>query len=323
MTLFRNKAFLSFFLCVVLLTAWRAQAQEDVALWAFPHVAEANMRTAPSHAAELESQVTLGTPLQIVEAGEEWILVMSPDGDKGWINHSALTLMDHAEATEWRKSNRIIVKQPVCRVTKYACVEEPRSTIATLTLGCILTPTGNHEGSFTEISFPDGRSGWIADSEIESLEQWASQPWQREKIVDTAFSVMGTPYLWGGSTAKALDCSGLVKLALGANGLIPPRNASQQATTGTRIECKDFGTLTCGDLLFFGDEDTGRVTHVALYDKAGNYIHASGEVRYNSFLPVNDNYLDRKVLFGVSLADAVSSGGIKSVKNHPWYFDIE
>src|SRR5690606_40647510 len=54
--------------------------------------------------------------------------------------------------------------------------------------------------------------------------------------------------------------------------------------------------LLPGDLLFFaaskGKNENPRVTHVAIYIGNGEFIHAAGAVRINSFLANRDNYDD-------------------------------
>ena len=71
------------------------------------------------------------------------------------------------------------------------------------------------------------------------------------------------------------------------NGVIIPRDASQQVSIGEEVDTKNgFGNLQKGDLLFFGKKATEkskeRITHVAIYLGDMKYIHSSGRVRINS-----------------------------------------
>lgn len=57
-------------------------------------------------------------------------------------------------------------------------------------------------------------------------------PVNMNKIIQTAEGMMGTTYLWGGTSVKSADCSGFVKTAYFSAGIILSRDASQQALTG-------------------------------------------------------------------------------------------
>ena len=48
-------------------------------------------------------------------------------------------------------------------------------------------------------------------------------------MVDQALRFLGAPYLWGGRSARGLDCSALAQLALIASGTPAPRDSDMQA----------------------------------------------------------------------------------------------
>src|SRR5205809_940157 len=87
-----------------------------------------------------------------------------------------------------------------------------------------------------------------------------------DDYLKTAEAFIGVPYLWGGTTALGIDCSGFVQQVYRLNGVALPRDADQQAMLGRKVD-----TARAGDLMFFGGES---VTHVALATSAREFIHA-------------------------------------------------
>lgn len=92
--------------------------------------------------------------------------------------------------------------------------------------------------------------------------------------VTTAVSVMGTPYLWGGSSANGFDCSGLIQYAYQQAGITLPRRSVDQAKAGQLIP-REIGQLEPGDILTFSKEPGGPISHVGLYVGEQRFIHSS------------------------------------------------
>lgn len=88
-----------------------------------------------------------------------------------------------------------------------------------------------------------------------------------DDLVAEARKYVGVPYVWGGSTAQGLDCSGLVKLSLSALGVDMPRVAREQMTQGTPVA--SLAEAQPGDLLVF---DGG--SHIGIYLCEGRMIDA-------------------------------------------------
>lgn len=292
--------------------------------WAQVRISAASLRTGGRHAAEMATQAILGTPLRVLEKGGEWWRVQTPDGYIAYVPSTSVVEKSAAEMAAWRKAPRFIVTAPY-QIRVYNSPETTglRDVVTDLVNGCIVVSPENNpvvKGKRLLVELPDGRRGYVDTAAVAPIEQWAAQEFNPDQILDIAYSMEGTPYLWGGTSTKAIDCSGLAKVSYFSNGIILMRDASQQALTGTRIEAKDWRTCQPGDLLFFGNARTGKVTHVAIYDHNGNYVHSSGRVKRNSVDPESESYLTTPFLHAVRIAGNEETKGITRARNHPWYF---
>ncbi|WP_424972442.1 C40 family peptidase [Dinoroseobacter sp. S76] len=86
-------------------------------------------------------------------------------------------------------------------------------------------------------------------------------------ILETALSLVGTPYLWGGNSAFGTDCSGLVQLACRLAGHTCPRDSDQQAAElGTALP--EGAALQPADVICWKG-------HVGLMVDAETLLHAN------------------------------------------------
>jgi cell wall-associated NlpC family hydrolase len=115
-----------------------------------------------------------------------------------------------------------------------------------------------------------------------------------ERLAEAARSYLGTPYRYGGTTRRGLDCSGLVVAAAAELGVSLPHGTRQLARLG---EAVSKSRLRAGDLLFFATGSDGRVTHVGIYLGRSRFVHASLRFRSVAVDRLDEGYFARRFRF--------------------------
>ena len=105
-------------------------------------------------------------------------------------------------------------------------------------------------------------------------------------VVTAARSVLGAPYRYGGASTNGFDCSGLVSYAYRSVGIAVPRSSSEQFRQSIRVPLQN---LQSGDLLFFR-LNPPKVSHVAIYDRDGRFIHAPSSGKRVSYASLDNPY---------------------------------
>ena len=291
------------------------------------------LRLKPDYESALETQELMGTVVEIVGEQSYWREVVTPQPYRAWCTDQGLVEMSADELKAYEEAPKVMFCDLYGHIYKEA--SNRSATICDLVGGDIMRYVGK-KGKWTEVMLPSGRKGYIPTDECQphygfrsiaqgesSAESISSRT--TEAIIAEAQKLLGVPYLWGGMSSKGVDCSGLVRISHIMNGILLPRNASQQINCGDRIPMEvdtewwealtlpqtDRSTSTelkeemlrrtqnleRGDLVFFGTPATEpgkkpRITHVGIYLGDNHIIHASHLVRINSLIPGQKDYYE-------------------------------
>ncbi len=270
------------------------------------------LRLKPDYEAPLETQELMGTVVEIVGEKGYWKEVITPQPYRAWCTDMGLIEMTSVELEAYKKAPKVMYKGLYGHIFMKPSLKS--ATLCDLVGGDIMRIV-RKKGGWTEVMLPSGKTGFVPSKELKDHDGFISVaqggkfqggiPHETtELIIGEAMKLLGAPYLWGGMSAKGVDCSGLVRISHIMNGILLPRNASQQINCGTKVDWTDLDNLRRGDLVFFGSparEPGGkpRVTHVAIYIGDGRIIHSSHCVRINSLVEgAPDYYAGAKRMVG-------------------------
>ena len=316
-------------LTLILLGAGAAAQTQDAVI----NLSVAQLRAEPDYESALETQSLMGTPVAIIDSTSYWRRIVTPDYT-AWVNVLALAPMPEG----YREAMKYICTAEYSHV--YAEANAKSDRLSDLVAGDLLRMDGvlkinmygggkkmtpKKKGTFCGVILPDGRQGWVPASDLAEFSDWAAaaNP-TAAAIIETARQYVGVPYLWGGNSPKGFDCSGLVQHSFFLNGLLLPRNASQMVQLGQSVDVShvlegDFSTLQSGDLLFFGNKETGKVTHVGLYIGGDRFIHSSQVVRINSLISTAPDYYENSYRL-LTARRVLGSSDVTPLTRSPYYF---
>ncbi len=246
---------------------------------ALVNVSVGNLRRNPKHSAELVDQVLMGMELKLIKAKSYWYLVQTPMDYLGWITRGTITRLSDDDLNKWQTSERYTLMTNYEQVFSEA--SEKSQVVSDLVLGSVFVQKSNR-GPWMEIELPDERIGFVKNRNVKPYQatNYSTFP-DREKIIERAKTMMGIPYMWGGHSTKALDCSGFTATVFRTEGYQLPRDASMQVLLGEEImPDSNYTNILPGDLIFFGPPN--RITHVGICLGGSYFIHASGDVHINS-----------------------------------------
>jgi hypothetical protein len=250
-------------------------------LWVVSSVAD--VRREGAHSAELLTQLIMGESADLLKTEGDWHLVRLSDGYQGWIRSWYVREADAGEVAAYGNAARTIVAGNIGYVL--SAPDEKSLPVSESVVGTRLI-AAQASGGFRAVTLPGGRGGFMREELLADVDE-RTEP-DRERLVQRSMRFLGIPYLWGGTTPKGFDCSGLVQRVFLMEGVALPRDSDRQALAGTLVPKERIDSLAPGDLLFFGEG--GKVGHVAIGIGNARFIHAYGEVRINSLRAGDDRY---------------------------------
>ena len=318
------------FYCFLAMMASSLKAQEirpmpaDSA-YGVVHISVCNLREEGKFTSGMSTQALLGMPVKVLQYNG-WYEIQTPDDYTGWVHRMVITPMSKERYDEWNRAEKIVVTSHYGFA--YEKPDESSQPVSDVVAGNRLKWEGS-KGHFYQVSYPDGRKAYLSKSISQPEAEWrASLKQDVESIIETAYSMMGIPYLWAGTSSKGVDCSGLVRTVLFMHDIIIPRDASQQAYVGEHIDiAPDFSNVKRGDLVFFGRKATAErkegISHVGIYLGNKQFIHALGDVHVSSMNPSDQNYDEfntKRLLFAVRFLPYINKEkGMNTTNKNPFY----
>lgn len=253
------------------------------------------IQTGPDFASEWSTQALMGTPVRILKPAQGyWALIQNYDGYVGYTTVGNLQPLTEDEYLHWLAATRVIYLENHGFIYSHPDLDSP--TISDLVAGNVLVWVNQESAnSFRRVQTPDGRCGWVLEKETQEWNDWvSSRDLTADNLISSARRLMGVPYIWGGTSSKGVDCSGLVNFAFMQNGYNILRDVSQIQREGVEVDLSQgWGNFQPGDLLIFGKRETNGKTHwrhVGIYLGDGRFIHSATYVHESSLDPLSPDY---------------------------------
>jgi gamma-D-glutamyl-L-lysine dipeptidyl-peptidase len=226
----------------------------------------------PAHEGDywsLQTELITGEHVILLGQQGEWSQIVAveqpsskdPRGYPGWVRSSSLV-------RGWPQGQSFMVVM-VRSTILHENQQANSAKLMRLQLDVRL-PVLSEEDNAVRVLLPDGRQGWIV-AQDGRLTGDRDGRYPIDNLYETAETLVGIPYLWGGTTTNALDCSGFLYRLFHAYGITLARDANDQILSGVELDAK---SAVRGSLIFTADRQNGPVTHVVMVWGNGQIIDA-------------------------------------------------
>lgn len=121
----------------------------------------------------------------------------------------------------------------------------------------------------------DTKTETSKETQSTSKEESKTSSSKGQEVANYAKQFLGSRYVYGGSSTKGFDCSGLTMYVYKKFGVNLPHSSSAQSNSGTKVSRQN---LQPGDLVFFRNYSTNKgIGHVGIYVGNNKFVHASTE----------------------------------------------
>ncbi|MCH8274440.1 MAG: C40 family peptidase, partial [Armatimonadetes bacterium] len=178
------------------------------------------------------------------------------------------------------------------------------------------------DGDWYKLRFPKGTVGYVRGDLLNPYSRNASAAVAAQAPADPsalaliveAKKLLGTRYVYGGSTTRGFDCSGFVMyLYRQVEGVKIPRTSRSQSTFGQSVKKSE---LQPGDVVFFRTRNSSRVNHAGMYIGGGEFIHASSAKNRVRINRLDTGYYSQRFMGARRIKPALKTldGGTKSAQ---------
>lgn len=224
----------------------------------------ADMRPSPDTNRGIDTQLLLGDTVTVYDHERGWAWCQAErDGYVGYVRTDALS-MDTAPPKPTHR-----VRAP--RSFSYLEPDLKQPMVDVFSLGSAVAVVEELEQRGTRYAILNDGTAMIADHLCPLQEE-------QHDYVTVAETLLHTPYLWGGSTAFGMDCSGLVQLSMLMCGKRVLRDSDMQAAS-IGNEMNAAANLERGDLVFWKG-------HVGIMSDAKMLIHANAHTMTVAYEPL-------------------------------------
>lgn len=247
------------------------------------------VRSEASTSSEVLAKLEHGSKVEVLSTAENGWYQISFDELTGYVSSEYLVVDDALDAV-----NAVAAVAPTAASAEPAAPAEPAAAaqpqygkvtasslnirsgagtgydkVGSLKAGKVVEILGQSDGWYQI------ESGYISAEYVTLVDAAeAAKSGKGQEIADYALTLVGSRYVYGGSSPSGFDCSGFTKYVYAQFGYSINRTASNQLDNGTAVSMSE---LQPGDLVMFKKSGSGskRASHVGIYVGGGQFVHAS------------------------------------------------